>query len=79
MKEELKASGGLCAPVSFPYGPAPKRGDLFYVTYRVRNPIRRWWWRRNGWSTEWTVEHVYVPIIDLIPRFTASRGGIHLL
>ena len=53
-----------------------KRGDTFQITYPVQGRLRRWWFRRTGWSTEWTQEHEYVPITDLIPTFTATRGGI---
>ena len=74
--EPLISAGGFCAPHGALSGRVLQRGDLFYVTYRVRNPLRRWWWRHTGWSTEWTVEHVYVPLVDQIPSFTATRGGI---
>lgn len=68
------ASGGFIAPSSV-YADFRKP---FKITYRVRNPLRRWWFRRTGWSTEWTVE--YDPgehlIKDALPSFTAIRGGI---
>jgi hypothetical protein len=67
----IRASGGLLAP-TIHYG--PKVGEVFYVTYRVRWPWRRWWLRRHGWSTEWTVEYVREPLHKSIPKFTASRG-----
>lgn len=70
--DALVASGGFCAPLWPPS--YPREGDLFYVTYRVRNPLRRWWLRRQGWSTEWTVEYEYVPVRKMIPSFTAVRG-----
>lgn len=73
MGDMLTAPGGFCAPLHLP--PPLRRGDTFTVTYQVQGRIRRWWHRRNGWSTEWTVEHEYVPLGDHIPRFTATRGG----
>ena len=76
---ELRASGGICAPsyiYGTLYGSQMKRGDIFYITYQVQGRLRRWWLRRHGWSTEWTVEHEYVPITDALPSFTATRGGL---
>jgi hypothetical protein len=68
----IRAAGGLLAPLSL---------EPFTVTYRVRYPWRRWWHRRHGWSTEWTVE--YDPrdyrVRDVIPVFTATRGGVSVL
>jgi hypothetical protein len=51
--ERLVASGGFCAP-SY---------ASFVVTYRVKGRLRRWWHRRTGWSTEWTLEYDYVPLV----------------
>jgi hypothetical protein len=66
----IRASGGLLAPTLYnPYEP-------FTVTYRVKRPWRRWWLRRHGYSTEWTVE--YDPrdhmVKDMLPSLTATRG-----
>jgi len=72
--EKFVASGGLIAPVRNPY--FWSTSPTFTVTYRVRNLLRRWWLRHHGWSTEWTVEYDYVRTRDLIPTFTANRGGI---
>jgi len=73
--EPIVASGGFCAPAFLP--PPLQRGDIFYVTYSVQGRFRRWWWKRTGWSTEWTVECEHVPITDALPKFTATRGGIN--
>jgi hypothetical protein len=50
--------------------------ETFTLTYRVRNPLRRWWLRRHGWSTEWVVEYEPTRVRDLLPAFIASRGGV---
>ncbi len=76
--DKLIASGGICAPLYHLHdGFSPmKRGDIFYISYPVQGRLRRWWFRRKGWSTEWTQEHEYVPVTDMIPKFTATRGGM---
>lgn len=76
--DKLISVGGFCAPESLLYGGTYplRRGDTFTVTYQVQGRLRRWWFRRKGYSTEWTQEHTYVPVTDLIPRMTAVRGGI---
>lgn len=51
-------------------------GGIFTVTYEVKNPLRRWWLRRRGWSTEWTVEYERRRIHEIIPRFAAARGEV---
>lgn len=77
-EESLIAAGGLCAPA---YAmPALKPGDTWTETYRVQGRLRRWWWRRTGWSIEWTVEYVYegLRVVDTLPAFSATRGALTL-
>ncbi len=75
-QESLVAPGGFCAPLYADLWRPLRRGDTFQITYPVQGRLRRWWHRRTGWSTEWTVEHVHVPVTDALPRFAADRGGI---
>ena len=72
----LVSVGGFCVPALPSYGVPLRGGDLFTVSYEVEGRLRRWWWKRTGWSTEWKVEYEYVPLVDALPMFTASRGGM---
>ncbi len=71
MNDRMVASGGLIAPAY-----AAALAGPFRVTYRVRSPWRRWRLRREGWSTEWTVEYEGRPVREALPQFAATRGGI---
>ena len=70
----IRASGGLLAPAHH----YPK---TYRETYRVKGVLRRWRFRRAGFSTEWTVEYDWKdidPVRDSLPSFSALRGGVEI-
>jgi hypothetical protein len=72
----LTAPGGFCPP-AYPPIEYPHR---WTETVRVQGRLRRAWHRLTGWSTEWTIEYELLepppPLRDLLPSFSAKRGGI---